>query len=122
MKERNSKELPSFWYIHEQTNPLRIARKVRDRISPEMEYIFGAVATYTYLATLTDPSLLPLVLEEISDILQKMPLYKLNMATSSIVSGTMVVDGARRIATERLPLLKMSSAMMLDNLKKKVGK
>lgn len=89
--------------------------KLRDKISPENEYLLGAFATYVYLVILVNPESLPAQIQPMLELFNKMPMNSFSLKLATMIAFTGSVDGARRIVLERLPFYKAYLQVFLLN-------
>lgn len=90
-------------------------QKLRNEIRPELEYVAGAIATYLFLVALINPELLPIYAKPVFEIIDKLPLSKLSIASSATIAFMGSVDGASRIVLESLPFYKAYLQVFLLN-------
>ncbi len=98
--------------------------------NPEKEYLFGAFATYLYVAALFRLDILP---PEIADQFKKareltrlIPFIpegdNIGLIEATAMSGTLTVDGARRIVLNRVPFIKAYLRYLKEDLASKLPK
>ncbi|MCB9813541.1 MAG: hypothetical protein H6772_04005 [Pseudomonadales bacterium] len=89
--------------------------ELRDKISPEKEYLIGAFATYMYLLILVSPESLPGQIQPMLEMLNGIDKSSFSLKLTTMIAFTGSVDGARRIVLERLPSYKAYLQVFLLN-------
>lgn len=83
---------------------------LRQHLTPEQQYLLGAVCTWAYLALLLDPQQLPEISQQMAQFINHIPIvsesYRISVVVASGITSATTVDGANRIATESLPSYK----------------
>lgn len=93
------------------------AGELRKSISPEKEYFFGAVATYLYLSVFLNAENMPEVAKPLAEMVQNDSLLKTQMLVFILLAFLATIDGAQRIAIEKLPVYKAFIKVYLLNKK-----
>lgn len=88
---------------------------IRERVSPEKEYILGAVATYLCLIILTNPESLPTQVQPLVELMTKLPMHKFNLWLTTAIAFLGSVDGARRMVIDQLPFYRAYLQVFLLN-------
>lgn len=102
-------------------------RKFRERnfpgLSPETEFLAGAITTTVNIAGIVNPDVLPSPASDLLKTLKEIiPFYDLSLALAAVVASLVTIDGAKRIAEERVPLARMFLSTLIDELEKKRSK
>lgn len=73
------------------------------KLTPEKQFVIGAIATYLYLEIIFNSKNLPPVVQPLIEILEKIPLHELSMWIATLIAFAGSIDGARRIVADQLP-------------------
>ncbi len=92
-----------------------VIRQYRDALSPEKEYLFGAILSYIYTAILIDPGVFPERVQPMVHLMKELPNVTPEIWVSVFFGLLITADGARRISFERLLLYKAYFQVFLLN-------
>jgi hypothetical protein len=81
-------------------------RNAYENLTPERQTVIGVFATYTYLTMLFFPEKLPDFLQPMLEELDKIPMTRISLWTTTMIAMIGSADGVRRIISERLPFYK----------------
>ncbi|MBU0576530.1 hypothetical protein KJ707_04590 [Patescibacteria group bacterium] len=90
-------------------------RELEKRVSPEQEYIIGAIATYVYLVMLVSPEQLPAQIQPMIELFNNIPMGRFSLWLTTAVAFLGSVDGARRLVLDSLPFYKAYLQVFLLN-------
>lgn len=76
---------------------------IYQKLSPEKQFVAGAIATYLYLEIIYNSENLPAVVQPLIEILEKIPLHQLSLYIATLIAFAGSVDGARRIVIDQIP-------------------
>ncbi len=95
--------------------------EIRENVAPETEYLFGAAANVFYITALLDPNLLPPTLQSMTEFFKEnVPGANLALINPMALASVITVDGARRVAFERLPLVRAYVRSSINDLAKRI--
>lgn len=76
---------------------------IYQKLTPEKQFVIGAIATYLYLEIIFNSKNLPPVVQPLIEILEKIPLHELSLWIATLIVFAGSIDGARRIIVDQLP-------------------
>lgn len=91
------------------------AGEIRNKISPEKEYVFGALATYVYLSVVLNAETIPVAAQPLAELVESDPHLKIQLLFFVMLAFLATIDGAQRIVIEKLPIYRAFIKVYLLN-------